>query len=291
MKKLVCVLGLGAAMLSCSSDEDGGCGLAKASEKAGTPFTNGCGIAVSKSGRIAITVYNGGYGQPGEVRIYESYADLKAGNVQNTLEGVTAPEAVVFDSDENLFVAETEAVAGIRVYNSNDYYFLYSRTIQIGFNNPRGLAIDDQDRLYVADDGNGRIVRFDEPMTSDANIQLNNIGTGLKGIAIAGNKMYVTNYNLNNVTAYELGQETVIDANLGQVAVQGATDVSAKGNKVVVTSYATGKMTVLSGCDFSADKKNEYDAFGPCYGTAFVNGGKLIGAFYGQASVKEIGIN
>ncbi|RZJ72883.1 hypothetical protein [Flavobacterium sp.] len=290
MKKMLLLFGISVLTLACSGDDGGGCGVANASEKTSSAFQNGCGMAVSPRGRIAVTVYNGGYGQPGQVKIFENLAALKANDVQVTLE-VTAPEAVAFDSEENLYVAETEAVAGVRVYNSNDYYFILNRVIQLNFVNPRGLAVDSEDRLYVCDDGNGRIVRFNNPTTSNDFVELTNQGAGVKGIAISGNKMYVTNYGLNRVTAYEIGPDAaVINATLGFVTVEKATDISAKGNKIVVTSFDTGKITVLSGCDFSDANKKEF-GLGQCFGTAFLNGGKVLGAFYAEGLVTELAVN
>lgn len=290
MKKTFLFFGIALLVISCSGDDADGCATANASEKATTPFNNACGMAVSKTGRIAITIYNGGYGQPGEVQVFENLAALKANDPQTTL-AVTAPEAVAFDSDENLYVAETEAVAGVKVYQSNDYYFILNRTIQIGFVNPRGLAVDSQDRLYVCDDGNGRVVRFNDPLTNNEFVELDGLGAGVKGIALNGNKLYVTNYALNRVTQLEIGPGDEMAAVIvGEANVEKATDVATKGNKVVVTSFDTGKMTLLSNCDFSDENKKEF-SFGGCFGTAFLSGGKLLGAFYAEDVVKEVSVN
>ncbi|MBD3582991.1 NHL repeat-containing protein [Flavobacterium selenitireducens] len=290
MKKILLCLAAALSLISCSGDDAAGCDAANASEKAATPFANGCGMAVSRTGRIAITVYNGGYGQAGTVQVFKNLAALKANDPQTTLM-VTAPEAVAFDSDENLYVAETEAVAGVKVYQSNDYYFILNRTIQVGFVNPRGLAVDSQDRLYVCDDGNGRVVRFNNPLESNDFVELDGMGAGVKGIAINKDKLYVTNYNLNRVTQLEIGPGAEMAAVVtGEAEIEKATDVTTKGNKVVVTSFDSGKMTVLSNCDFSDEIKKEF-SFGGCFGTAFLSGGKLLGAFYAEDAVKEISVN
>jgi len=289
MKRTLLYFGIALLAVACANDDGESCSVPVATEKNATPFTNGCGMAVSKSGRIAITVYNGGYGQPGAVHVYKDYDALLIDDRQTSLV-VTAPEAVAFDSQENLYVAETEAVAGVKVYQSNDYYFVLNRTIQIGFNNPRGLAIDDQDRLYVCDDGNGRVVLFNNPLTSDEHGIAQGFGGGIKGIAVKGDRLYVTNYGLNRVSQFRItpGDEMAV-VGTGEATVEKATDISLSSNKIVVTSFDTGKMTLFSDCDFSNENKKEF-SLGSCFGTAFLKGGKLLGAFYNEDVIKEIAV-
>jgi NHL repeat len=75
------------------------------------------------------------------------------------------------------------------------------------FLNPSGVTVDSKDNVYVTDDGNSRIQKFDSNgdlikilgFNDTGNIQINNPG----GIAIdSKDNVYVTDYNSNTVSKF-----------------------------------------------------------------------------------------
>lgn len=295
MKKLFALLVLSILTISCSGDDSGSgsCGVAKLTAANGVDFTRPCAIAVSKSGMVAVSAYNGfvnGYGAVAEIKVAKSYADFKNGTDIITLTA-TAPEAMAFDSEDNLYVSETEQIAGIKVFERLGGNYVYKKTIQSNFNNPRGLAFNDQDQLFMADDGTGRIIRFDNPFNSNAYVTLGNWDSGIKGIAIRDNVMYITNYTSGVVSRNLLKEDGSFDVLNGGVDVPMATDVSVRGNKIIVTSFAGSTITVFSDCDFSDENKQSYSTLGKCFGTAFLSNGKVIGAMLDENTVRTLNVN
>ena len=280
-------------LTACSKDDNTNpavnlCALPLPSAQSTNDVSNPCAIAVSSSGLIAVSAYNGGYGAAADIKIYTNLQNFKAGIVKSTLNAI-APEAMAFDSDNNLYVAETEQIAGIKVYDHiGDGAFSYKKTIQDDFNNPRGLAFDAEDRLFLADDGTGRIIRFDDPFNSNSHVTLGNWDVGIKGLAIQGNVMYVTNYNTGSVSRNTLKADGSIDTLTHAINFEKATDVSFSGTRVIVSSYDTGKVVVCSECAFGDSNKVVYNNFGKIFGTAFANNGLLLAATYDLDKVTQI---
>lgn len=279
-------------LVSCSKDDDNAapvdlCAVANVQQESNYDSSNPCAIAVSNSGIIAVSAYNGGYGVNAIIKIYTNYDNFKNGVVKSSLEAI-APEAMAFDNDNNLYVSETESVAGIKVFDHiGDGAFAYKKTIQDNFNNPRGLAFDNQNRLFLADDGTGRIIRFDNPFNSNTYSTIGNWDTGIKGIAIRDNMMYVTNYTSGRVSQNRLKADGTLDELTAAVDFLKATDISIRGNRIIVTSYDTGKLGVFTACDFSDDKVKMYDNLGPAFGTGFINDAILLAATSGSDKVTQ----
>lgn len=292
MKKLSIFL---AALLlaSCSEDDNTTpavnlCALPLPSAQSTNDISNPCAIAVSPSGMIAVSAYNGGYGAAADIKIYTSLQNFQSGTVKATLNAI-APEAMVFDADDNLYVAETEQIAGIKVYDHiGDGAFSFKKTIQDDFSNPRGLAFDSEGRLFLADDGTGRIIRFDDPFNSNAHVTIGNWDVGVKGIAIQDNVMYVTNYVTGSVSRNTLKADGSFEELTHAINFEKATDVSFSGKRVIVTSYETGKVAVCSECAFGDENKVTYDNLGKIFGTAFANNGLLLAATYDLDKVTQI---
>ena len=291
--------------ISCSSDDSSGnngddgpgvnnCALSELTAGETKNFNNPCAIAVSPSGMVAVSAYNGfdiDYAILADVKVALSYEDYKAGNYVASLQAIS-PEAMAFDDDDNLYIAETEGVAGITIYkkaaNNNYNYF---KTIQNNFVNPRGLAIDDQNRLYMANDGTGKILRFDDPLNSNGFEIVGNYNEGIKGVAIKGNIMYVTNFTTNYVTRSRLNDDGSLDELVGGVTVSHATDISVRGNKVIVTSYADSSITVFSDCEFTNENKTVYNNLGKIFGTAFISDTKILAASHDANYTMVIELN
>ena len=282
MKNFISFLILAAFTVSCSDDDSNSnpvadaCALLGITENTATVQNNPCAIAVSPAGYIAVSEFNGGYGTSAKIRIYTSYDNFKSGTLKQELTAI-APEAMAFDKDNNLYISETEQVAGIKIYDHiGDGAYAYKKVIQDDFNNPRGLAFDGQNRLYLADDGTGRIIRFNDPFNSDVHATIGNWDAGIKGLAINGNIMYVTNYNSNLVSRNVLKDNGTLSTLDAAVNIPKATDVSVNGNTVVITSYENNSVTVFSNCNFSDASKNTYT--GKVLGTAFVTPNVLLTA-------------
>ena len=215
-----------------------------------------CGIAVSKNGLVAICEYNGfeiyggAYGSAGKTYVYRSYSDLLTKAAPFFTLDNQGAEAVAFDQNENLYVAETEAVAGIAVYQNLNIYlpsvFAYRKTSQGEFINPRGLAFDSHDRLYVANDGVGNIIRIDDPMGIAKTQSIGYISKGIKGLAIAEDTIFCTSYNTGEIMTLPLNS----DGTLGQLNHTGIltdrpVDISVNDQTIAVSRPESGTISLF----------------------------------------------
>ena len=174
------------------------------------------GIAVDCDGRLYVTDYGG-------QRVL-TWADVDVLKSCETADGVigsgelSGPEAVVVDPTSGIvFVADTlsHTVNGYR----RDDTRAWSRVVQLGtdgvegntfgqFHFPRGLVIDPEGRLFVADDFNNRVLIFDPPFTAGA-LAADSIGAGgdggfahPKGLAMRGQTLFVADYDNNRVLRF-----------------------------------------------------------------------------------------
>ena len=190
---LLLVIAAAAGLASCKKDKKDApadtCGIPELKMVSSADVPNPCGIAVSVNGKVAVTEYKRPYGSSGFTKIWNSYSDLLAGKPPVELLQHIGAEAVAFDNNENLYVTETEQNARIVVYkkakvNGMDDY-QYHRQIQEGFENPRGIAFDSKNRLYLADDGKDRLLRFNDPMNSSTFAVVASVFGEPKGLTIA----------------------------------------------------------------------------------------------------------
>ena len=246
---------------------------------ASVTLTNPCAIAVSQSGKIAITEYKQPYGSVGTTKIWNSYTDLMANKAPVfTLQNIAA-EAAAFDKDDNLYVVETEQTAAIKVYkkvtvNGLDRYDPW-KTYQGGFSNPRGIAFDSKNRLYLADDGNDRLLRFNTPYENGTFAIVAGTFGNLKGLAIANDTLFTTGYTSNRLFKSDLTaagglNETLILSNMKKVV-----DVATNGNLVAITSPENSTITLLKASVFKTEdnysgKTTQIKSTGAIYGVAFV---------------------
>ncbi len=190
-------------------------------------FQHPCGIAVSpKNGEVAISAYSGGYALKGDVIVFASLAAFLTQNQAATYvyKEAKAPEALAFDKDGNLFIAETEGTAGITILKKMQVGYYPLKTIQGGLNNPRGMAFDNAGNLFLCDDGNNRVVRFRAPLTSDV---YEPVITGLgspKGIAVSNNRLFIAEYSGNRISQWKIDS---FSAPVATVAVASPVDIAA----------------------------------------------------------------
>jgi len=259
--------------------------------------TNPCGIAVSASGKVAITEYKQPYGSNGTTKIWNSYSDLLTQKAPAQTFVNVGAEAVAFDRNENLYVTETEQTARIMVYKKNringvDSY-QYLRAIQEGFINPRGIAFDSQNRLYLADDGKDRLLRFNDPLNSSTFSIVAAVFGNPKGLAIANDTLYLTGYNTNRLFKSAL---TATGGLAGTIIVNTAqpVDVAVYGNIAAVAAPGGSRITLFNNYQMRTSEAaytgctKELKGTGDIYGLAFVKTAKgygLLAAHYAQNKV------
>ncbi len=234
--------------------------------------TNPCGVAVSKSGMIAVTEYNGfiAYGKKGTTRVWKSYSDMAANQAPYATWQNTGAEAAVFDENENLYIAETEQTAAIVIYKRTANGFSLAKTIQGGLNNPRGMAIKDG-QLYLADDGNNRVIRYDNPLTSSTYTPVLTHLQAPKAVAIDGNSVYVAEYGVNKVSKYTIGDWANPTAT---VTVSKPVDVAVKDGLMVVGQPEAGTIQQYSAENPSGTNAKQTVIGGNVFGLAFAAGGE-----------------
>lgn len=286
---------------SCKKNKDGlpanTCGLPELKMVSSADVPHPCGLAVSSNGRVATTEYKEPYGSTGITRIWNSYTDLLTGKAPGQTFQSVGAEAIAFDHEENLYVTETEQNARIVIYKKNIVNgastYQYWKVIQEGFINPRGIAFDSHNRLYLADDGKDRLLRFDDPLNSStANVVAGVFGSP-KGISITNDTLYITGYSTNRLYKCEL----TAAGGLGKIAIlntEKPVDVAAYQNIVAIAHPGSSKITLLNANQIQKSEVTYSGCFkeltgsGPLYGMAFVKtpgGYGLLTTHYNQNKV------
>ncbi|TJZ62213.1 hypothetical protein FAZ15_06820 [Sphingobacterium olei] len=274
-------------------------------------FGRPCGIAVSKSGMVAVNAYNGfgeyggAYGILGKTRVWRNYSDFLAKAAPVAEWDNRGAEALAFDSDDNLYVAETEQVAGIAVYRKQVFTisgrpdvvtYHYVKTIQGGFVNPRGLAFDSQDRLYIANDGVGNIIRMNSPLTSDVKQPIASGFGNVKGLAIYQDTLYTTTFGEDVVMKHTLNGDGSYGTIVGIArGIANPVDIAVTDGVLVISSPVSGMVTLLNPQGFNGpsvsydDCVKEIAVGRNLFGLAFVptpsNGVGLLAAHLDQNKV------
>lgn len=182
--------------------------------------------------KVAVTYYNPSFAHNTKVEIYNTLADFESGTapskqiaavgVADSLKGV---EALTYDKTMagNLFVMETKLATGSRlsIFDSNGVIVtsFTSSEIQVaiggGFNNARGIACDDSNNVYIADNGNNRILKIANPLIkSSAKISeylILPIGSNPQAVCIQGNFIYITCLTSKTIRKYNLSTKAYID--------------------------------------------------------------------------------
>ncbi|KQM77163.1 hypothetical protein ASE74_18060 [Pedobacter sp. Leaf216] len=289
------------AIISCkkkaNSEPTDSCGIPEFQSTTVVDVSNPCGLAVSKSGKVAVTEYKQPYGTIGTTKIWNSYSDLLAKKAPvQTLQSVGA-EAIAFDNEENLYITETEQNARIVIYRMKTVNgissYQYWRIIQEGFINPRGIAFDSKNRLYLADDGKDRLLRFDDPLNNSNLSVVAAVFGSPKGLAIANDTLYITGYSTDRLYKYSL----TATGGLGKgviVSLPKLVDVAAYGNIVAVASPGNKRITLLNSNQIQTTESNytgctkTLTGTGDIYGLAFVKtptGYGILASHYNQNKI------
>lgn len=246
------------SLTACKKDKkgDGACDKVEFNQSAIVNYPKPCGIAVSKSGIVAVTEYNGfnNYGSNGTTTIWASYADFLAKKAPLQTFLSRGAEASVFDAAENLYIAETEGTAGIRTYKKvvqggavsyQAWGLITGNGLPGGFVNPRGLAFDDKGRLYIANDGVGNLVKVIDPMGAATKSIIAGSFGNIKGLAISGNILYVTIYSGNNIAKCTLKDNGDFDSIVATYDVTKPVDIAVKDGVLAIASPETGMITLI----------------------------------------------
>jgi len=264
-------------------------------------FDRPVGIAFSPGQKVVVTEFHGmnpdgtgyAYGSPGAVKIYNSTANFYTNISDVSIPFAiinNGPEAVVFDANENLYIAETENTAGISIFQSP--YAIKLKTIWGGFNNPRGIALDGSGNLYVADDGNGKIVKITNPLGVDAESDLITGLTTPKAVAISGNYIFIAEYDANRVTKYNIASP---GASVETFNIDHPIDLHVSGCMLYISShgaiyggYGSSKVVAVKADNMNAGIQKEYTGFtGITFGIATDQAGNLFISDFSDGKIRK----
>lgn len=274
-------------IISCKSDDDSTpnpdddnpdpvvCEIPNIMNSSNEDFLNPCAIAVSPEGRIIVTTYNGGYGKVGLYRIWASYAAFSTNQLPIQEGFLTAAEGATFDPSGNIYIAETEQVARIVVYLKTQDGYMFSHFIQGGLNNPRGVVFDNG-KLYIADDGNGRIVSVSNPATPNSPIQVEFSTNGsVKAITADDEYFYYVQFTENKVV-----KRSKADGSMESISITNPVDITLHDGNLYITSPTTKKLTIVSADIFSEECMETKDGLSASFATAYhPDGGLLLTAY------------
>jgi len=173
-----------------------------------------CGVAVSLSGKIAVSTYEGDT-KDGIVAIWNSYLDFNNDKPAAYSYFIKDPEAVAFDANNNLFIADTY---DSKVYFTTDLSkpaqdFFYIGNGADSPTNPRGMTFDSRGNLYVMCENlnpsaNSYVQIVSNPTLSSRTFikQLNSDQSGSNALDVSINtnvqRMVTTDYTANTIRLY-----------------------------------------------------------------------------------------
>lgn len=254
-----------------------------------------CGVAISKNGKIAVSEYKWNGGEITRVRVWNSVAEFKNKATPQIINNIVSPEAIAFDNQERLYVVETEYNAtqqrGTRLHR---YALTNNKWVEQGgyqnggwnpgdFVNPRGMFPTDNGKVYLANDGKGKIVVCDANSST-----VTDFITGLKSpkaVAVVGNVLAVADYDDQAVKFYNINTKALIHT----LAMQNPVDISVmgvaklpigllnepSGGYIAVSCVGKGVQVVQIAEKASLIKPVDKALFpiaGNVWGTAFYNG-------------------
>ena len=192
------------------------------SSMANAHFTNmPCGIAISKSGRVAVSEYAGD-GVKSVVNVWYSMVNFNShAKWDQQITSMYTPEAVTFTPNETLIVMETTGGSGgetgLRKYTWNGGQYMQDK---IGgsflwddgnISNPRGVVAIDNDNVLFTNDDAKEIVSVNISAGSAIHSSSKGFTTSqsAKALAICGNDIWVADYNAQKLYKTDLTYKTV----------------------------------------------------------------------------------
>lgn len=234
-----------------------------------------CGIAVSGMGRVAVCTYEGDR-KDGSLYIWNSFSDFydaKAATYKYTLNN---PEAVAFDSNENLFISS--------VYNNKIYYMTdLSKAPTAYFDiiasnataankpwNPRGLSTDGA-TLYIMCENLYPNVHASSIVAVTTPAQSNRTITVLGGssqdkenalsVAYMNGNLYATDLFGGKVRAYSINGNSLVPTN-SLSGIELPLDITSDGTDVYFT-HIENNQCVLKKWNPSSSSATLKENFGP----------------------------
>jgi hypothetical protein len=207
-----------------------------------------CGVAVSSAGVVAISTYEGDT-KNGKVAIWKSFSDFNSEKSPDYIyENINDPEAVVFDTAGNLYIADT--------YNSKIYYTTDiskepADSFSIGNgnpspSNPRGMTFDANGKMYVmCENISPEISSYVQTVTnptlsSRTFAKLTNSeqsASNALDLCLNGNTMFITDYKDTSVKMYSINFSTSALFYTKKLHNAGGTlNVVSTGNNVYFTN-------------------------------------------------------
>ncbi|HEY1802848.1 MAG TPA: NHL repeat-containing protein, partial [Terracidiphilus sp.] len=207
----------------------------------GTGFTKPYSVSVDALGDLAVADETGG--------LFWIPAGSPAGTAPTSIgTGFVEPDATAFDASGNLYIADFSNNNVVKIpyvggaLAPGSQFTLIASTFDFNgtaLNEPSGLAVGPDGRLYVADLGNNRVVSYN-PVTGETSVPL----TGLKnpwGIAVdSSNNLYVADTGNSNVlidTAAGVQSTLTVPG----VSAPWGIKVDASGS-LIVSDHASGNI-------------------------------------------------
>ena len=241
-----------------------------------------CGIAVSKTGKFAISTYEGDQ-KEGAILIWNSVADFKNGKTAYKQYSVPDPEAIVFDNNEALYVSSTyngkiyflKSILDnpfprfLKYVNGPISYFIdASGNSNSAVNwNPRGLAVNANNELLVMCENLQKpnlksvVLKVTNANTNNPNRIIlggsNQNNNNAIGVAVSGNILYTTDLNNGDgfVRKYSISGNSI--APLTNLPNAGAAlDIITEGSNVYFTNVSNGRSNVVRWNPSNNETKN-----------------------------------
>ncbi|MFN8488785.1 MAG: glycoside hydrolase family 44 protein [Caldilineaceae bacterium] len=301
------------------------------------------GVAIAPSGRVYVAVY-----QDDRVYSWPNLASMTSGAAPDQTFGVAngdpdngctkgpsatvlcGPESVAVDGAGNLYITDTynhrvliftkaendpnrttaDVVLGQPNFTSNNTNYDSNKADGIveGFYNPRALAVDKNNNLYVVDEFNHRVLKFNQPLTTDHLPDLVigqdtlNTAPGMDnsgqsgdnrfnlplGVAVdSTGRVYVTDYNNNRVLGFATPNTNGATADVKLTSLNHAHDVAvdAKDNLYVADTYNSHVLVFATPVASGAASAYEFPGLSFPMGMAFDAAGDFAVANCGPHSV------
>ncbi len=207
----------------------------------GTGFTKPYSVSVDAAGDMAIADESAG-------KVFWIPAASAAGTAPTSIgTGFVEPSATAFDANGNLYIADFSTDEVVEIPNVSGALVPASQSTLISssavfngaaLNEPSGLAVGPDGRLYISDLGNSRVVSYDL-VTGQTAIPL----LGLKdpwGIAVdASNNLYVANTGDGNVLVDIAGAESTLT--VPGVSAPWGVAIDPSGS-LIVSDHASGNI-------------------------------------------------
>ena len=256
-----------------------------------------CGVAVSKLGKVAVSAINSD-NTPGMVFVWSSFSDFKSGKVADCQFTFTDPEAVVFDNNEGLFIASTSTgyIYYLKTFSEPAYdqlsYPIDANTSTPTNWNPRGMAVDANNNLYVMCENlyvnahPSAIVKVTSPTMASHSQQtlsgsLQSAANAL-GVSIHGSQVFTTDLQGDSIHVYNTNSGWTKVTRHAALQVPLPLDLVSDGTYVYFTNLDGGSNVVRWNISngntdhIGMGSQIPGDGITTCWGVAIYNGYLIV---------------